>query len=549
MRHYCSQRRYVIHAVLPDTFTGTELDRPALNEARRLIRAEEIDVVVIYAYDRFFRNETHQTIVLHEARQHGVSVEAVTEQLDDSPTGRMVRTMLGLVAEIEHEKILERTMRGMRERVRSGKLKTGALPLYGYRWLVVRNGSRETRDAYALDEEAAPIVRWLFAETARGVSLRALAQQLNHRGVPTPSQLLRNRGELGGRPLSAKWHRAIIGRILVNSAYKGEMRAYRARHEDGFKTDKHTGRQRFVHTHSLRPDDETIALPATTCPAIVDTALWDTVQERLAWNKEEAARNNRDVLAALLRAGHVYCGHCRKRAATYFHKPSNQWKYRCGHGRSVVDGGRAGEACPANGFTHVAAPIDRAVWAAIESSLSGSSDGPSLLEQALAYRRTRRSEHEDVDAVTLTTLATLIEGVKQRRDNAQRALDNALTKVYDESTIEALTARLDEANRELRKREHERAKLEALAEARRYTDTQVSAAIEQLAEMGGRVQVADYTTKRRWLWLLGVRVYVYREGAYDDGAGNRWRVAYAWDGINALVASRLQQSQPEPSDG
>jgi DNA invertase Pin-like site-specific DNA recombinase len=74
------------------------------------VRAEEVDVVAIYACDHLLRNETHQTIELHEARHHGVSVEAVTEQLDDTSTGRMVRTMLGLVAETAEKQISERTM-------------------------------------------------------------------------------------------------------------------------------------------------------------------------------------------------------------------------------------------------------------------------------------------------------------------------------------------------------------------------------------------------------------------------------------------------------
>ena len=49
------RRQYVVVDCLPDAFTGTDLYRPALNTARQLMRGRRIDVILIYAYDRFFR--------------------------------------------------------------------------------------------------------------------------------------------------------------------------------------------------------------------------------------------------------------------------------------------------------------------------------------------------------------------------------------------------------------------------------------------------------------------------------------------------------------
>ena len=106
MRAYASERQYVVVDCLSDAFTGTDLYRPALNTARQLMRGRRIDVILIYAYDRFFRDQIYQTVFLHECRQHGVAVESVTEKQDDSSIGRMTTTMLGFVAEVEREKII-----------------------------------------------------------------------------------------------------------------------------------------------------------------------------------------------------------------------------------------------------------------------------------------------------------------------------------------------------------------------------------------------------------------------------------------------------------
>jgi hypothetical protein len=48
------------------------------------------------------------------------------------------------------------------------------------------------------------------------------------------------------------------------------------------------------------------------------------------------------------------------------------------------------------------------------------------------------------------------------------------------------------------------------------------------------VDTADWATKRRLLYLFGVKVFVYRTGTDADGQGHRWSIKHGWDGLEEL---------------
>src|ERR671917_2565382 len=100
---------------------------------REAIRAREVDAVVAFAIDRLSRDPVHLGVVLSEAEHAGVPVEFVTEPLDTSPEGQLIRFVRGYAAKVEHMKIRERAMRGKRARVDAGKVPSQGVELYGYR--------------------------------------------------------------------------------------------------------------------------------------------------------------------------------------------------------------------------------------------------------------------------------------------------------------------------------------------------------------------------------------------------------------------------------
>jgi site-specific DNA recombinase len=270
--------------VYREVYTGTELwDRPYLTALREAIRRNLVTHVVAYAIDRLSRDPVHLGVILSEAEHHGVEVEFVTEPLDDTPEGQLIRFVRGYAARVESEKIRERSLRGRRARVVNGKIHGQGIELYGYR----RDKVRGIREVY--DPEAAvvrDIFRW-YVEERLGV--RAIAKRLYERGVPTPASGKVLYANPERRP---QWSKGQIHRILKHRAYIGETITWR-----------------FQRNMSLRPESEWIYLPEGTTPALVSMELWNAAQERLATNLGADARNHKRpyLLRSLVRCAVCQC--------------------------------------------------------------------------------------------------------------------------------------------------------------------------------------------------------------------------------------------------
>lgn len=262
-----------------EVHTGVELwERKELTRLRKAIRQHELDVVIVYAIDRLARDPVHLGVILTEAEHHGVEVVFVTEPLDNSPEGQLIRFVRGYAAKVEHEKIKERAMRGIRARAESGKPLPGSRPKYGYRW------RDSDKSGWVLDPMTAPVVHQLFEDATQGIPLRTLATRLTEAGIPSPT----------GRQY---WHQTTVHHILNEPAYCGKPAAFR------WKNGKN---EKFGE----RPLEDRIPLPADIAPIIIDPSTFDYVQERLTLNKQLASRRNQDPESALLRGGYAVCGVC-----------------------------------------------------------------------------------------------------------------------------------------------------------------------------------------------------------------------------------------------
>jgi len=120
-RAYAVSHGYQVTEVYREVFSGVELwERPQLTALREAVRRREVDAVIAHAIDRLARDPVHLGVLLSEADHAGVQVFFVTEPLDGSLEGQLIRFIRGYAAKVEHTKIIERTQRGRRARARSG---------------------------------------------------------------------------------------------------------------------------------------------------------------------------------------------------------------------------------------------------------------------------------------------------------------------------------------------------------------------------------------------------------------------------------------------
>lgn len=102
--------------------SGSKDRRPELDRLMADARSREFDAVLVWKFDRFARSVSHLLRALETFQALGIDFVSLSESLDTStPTGKMVFTVLGAVAELERSLIVERVKAGLRNARAKGK--------------------------------------------------------------------------------------------------------------------------------------------------------------------------------------------------------------------------------------------------------------------------------------------------------------------------------------------------------------------------------------------------------------------------------------------
>src|ERR1700746_3746562 len=120
---YCQRRGWEIYGSYVDNgVSGKRDSRPALNRLMGDAHARRFDVVVCWRFDRFSRSVSHLCRALETFNALDIEFVSLCEQVDThTPTGKLVFTILGAVAEGERNLIAERVRAGLRNARAKGK--------------------------------------------------------------------------------------------------------------------------------------------------------------------------------------------------------------------------------------------------------------------------------------------------------------------------------------------------------------------------------------------------------------------------------------------
>ena len=123
LREYCKRRGWdLVHEYSDQGISGAKESRPELNRLIADAHKRRFDAVVVWRFDRFARSVSHLLRALEEFRSLGIEFVSLSEAVDTStPTGKMVFTVLGAVAELERSLITERVRAGLRNARAKGK--------------------------------------------------------------------------------------------------------------------------------------------------------------------------------------------------------------------------------------------------------------------------------------------------------------------------------------------------------------------------------------------------------------------------------------------
>jgi len=123
LREYCERRGWTIAGEYVDNgFSGAKDSWPELNRLMADAHKRRFDVVCVWKFDRFARSVSHLLRALETFKALGIEFVSYSEQMDTStPTGKMIFTVLGAVAELERSLIAERVRAGLRNAKAKGK--------------------------------------------------------------------------------------------------------------------------------------------------------------------------------------------------------------------------------------------------------------------------------------------------------------------------------------------------------------------------------------------------------------------------------------------
>jgi DNA invertase Pin-like site-specific DNA recombinase len=99
--------------------SGATAKRPALLRCLRTLRPG--DTLIVCKLDRLGRSLRDLITMLDELRERGIRFQSLTEAIDtETPTGRAMWQMIGVLAELERSLITERTCAGVKSAQRHG---------------------------------------------------------------------------------------------------------------------------------------------------------------------------------------------------------------------------------------------------------------------------------------------------------------------------------------------------------------------------------------------------------------------------------------------
>jgi site-specific DNA recombinase len=100
------------HEFLDDGISGARLDRPALDRLHDCAQRGELDAVVVLSPDRLARNYAHQWFLVEEFEKLNTQLIFLQNPFGDTPQGKLLNQMQGMIAEYERAQIAEAAILG-----------------------------------------------------------------------------------------------------------------------------------------------------------------------------------------------------------------------------------------------------------------------------------------------------------------------------------------------------------------------------------------------------------------------------------------------------
>jgi site-specific DNA recombinase len=442
--------------------------RDKLTFARQLIRDHMADMIIVFDLRRFSRNFVHSAMIFEEIESNGGEIVSVSENIDNSLTGKLVRSILAWSAESEREKIVEYANRHWQTRsAQNLPLATGRAP-YGWKW------KDNDKSKYVIDKEEKLVrvsIFTMFVE--QDMSVRSIAHKLTEDGILPPAKAR------GWNVNSTAWQPSTVHKILVGPENIGVLTICKTK-----VVTTPTGKV-------ARQPNANIKTIAGGIPAIVPAELYELAQYKLKHNQVDKSKLHLKPEDFLLKS-HIFCNTCGYRMGGRYRQYDGVavGYYQCAKINNKYD------KCP--DFTGIKADkVNGLVWA----------DCCRVFEAIELIRDTIRAHLEqDVKAFLDHTTGTQ-QLANLRQELAQAEVEQA-KHAPGSYYYHLVTQDIQAKQEQLRKYEEQATQTSTTEQLLDLYQRQVLSFLDFLHVMQGRYHEATFKDKRNALVVLGVRVTV-----------------------------------------
>lgn len=278
----------VYDTYIDDGWSGTSFDRPGFQRMLRDIEAGKVNMVITKDLSRLGRDYImtghYMERYFPEKRVRYISLlDGVDTGIESSAND--ITPFRAIMNDMYAKDISKKIKSVKHDKQRKGEF-IGGKPMYGYRM----HPSEKNR--IVIDEDAAPVVRRIFAMALAGTSCRQIAVRLNEEGVLSPAAYAGLTLSCHG-PYSGQWSSERITAMLKNETYIGNMVQGR------------TARISYKTKKCLRRQPEQWVVVEHTHEPLIDPETFRKVQLMV-----NSRRNTRSRTYDFLLKGLIFCHEC-----------------------------------------------------------------------------------------------------------------------------------------------------------------------------------------------------------------------------------------------
>ena len=281
-----------IREFIDNGYTGTNFERPAAQELVELVRANQIDCIIVKDFSRFGRNSLEvgyfieRVFPLFHTRFISISDDYDSDRFKGD-TGGMDVAFKYLISEYYSRDMSIKTKSAKYAKMERGEYQSVICP-YGYK--------KSADNRMEPDDEAASVVKLIFELASSGMTAAAITKELRQRAIPTPGEYKAQRGNHTHDISRSQgiWSSSTVLRILADERYIGTyIIGKRAVIEVGGNKSRLKDREKW----HIIPDHH---------PAIISKELFDLAQQMVRHFSQPNKKRHEYPFK-----GKIVCGCCK----------------------------------------------------------------------------------------------------------------------------------------------------------------------------------------------------------------------------------------------